>query len=413
MSKQLKPEEWKYWIKKYLANCEKMRNLDLFWTQYFHFRKTEPTNFKKMFFKEKVKLYNLGMNLESQTGKSPKKNKGVGRKRKILTPEEEKKIWDSIPREILIKSIKIYQDVLPKEVFDEIFNRVVKEHEEEQKKEKKEARNFRKFLFTMKISKSTFYRNKNKNVEAKELNQEEKLIYEGFTENNCLYGRKRLEVFIEKKHKIKINYRKIGRIMNKLNLFCIVRKKSKRREDKNTSVKFENIINRDFQGKNNNIFATDVSYIISPKDVFDSNHVYFSATIHHKTKKIVSWNLSRNNDLNLVIEHNKDLSFNEKWIMHTDHGSVYSSNKFVEIIEKNNGIISMSRVGNSLDNREIEYFFSNIKSECLSHIKIKNLTFNNLKEMINNYINWYNEERPQSILNWKTPNEIWNSWISK
>ncbi|WP_436358728.1 transposase [Mycoplasma sp. 480] len=86
----------------------------------------------------------------------------------------------------------------------------------------------------MKISKSTFYRNKNKNVEAKELNQEEKLIYEGFTENNCLYGRKRLEVFIEKKHKIKINYRKIGRIMNKLNLFCIVRKKSKRREDKNT-----------------------------------------------------------------------------------------------------------------------------------------------------------------------------------
>ncbi|WP_436358747.1 transposase [Mycoplasma sp. 480] len=202
--------------------------------------------------------------------------------------------------------------------------------------------------------------------------------------------------------------------MNKLNLFCIVRKKSKRREDKNTSVKFENIINRDFQGKNNNIFATDVSYIISPKDVFDSNHVYFSATIHHKTKKIVSWNLSRNNDLNLVIEHNKDLSFNEKWIMHTDSWKRFiSSNKFVEIIEKNNGIISMSRVGNSLDNREIEYFFSNIKSECLSHIKIKNLTFNNLKEMINNYINWYNEERPQSILNWKTPNEIWNSWISK
>ncbi|WP_436358652.1 hypothetical protein ACR34G_03805 [Mycoplasma sp. 480] len=318
MSKQLKSEEWKYWIERYLDNCEKIRNLDLFWTEYFHFRKTKPTYFKKMFFKEKVKLYNLGMNLESKTGKSPKKNKGVGRKRKILTPEEEKKNWDSIPKEILIKSIKIYQDVLPKEVFDEIFNRVVKEHEEEQKKKKKKQRILENFFLLWKFLNQLFTETRIKMLKQKNWIKKKNWFMKVLLKITVYMEEKDLKFLYKKNIKIKINYRKIGRIMNKLNLFCIVRKKSKRREDKNTSAKFENIINRDFQGKNNNIFATGVSYITSPKDVFDSNHVYFSATIHHKTKKIVSWNLSRNNDLNLVIEHNKDLSFNEKWIMHTD-----------------------------------------------------------------------------------------------
>ncbi|WP_436358890.1 hypothetical protein ACR34G_00825 [Mycoplasma sp. 480] len=232
MSKQLKPEEWKYWIKKYLANCEKMRNLDLFWTEYFHFRKTEPTNFKKMFFKEKVKLYNLGMNLESQTGKSPKKNKGVGRK--ILTPEEEKKIWDSIPREILIKSIKIYQDVLPKEVFDEIFNRVVKEHEEEQKKKKKKQEILENFSSLWKFLNQLFTETRIKMLKQKNWIKKKNWFMKVLLKITVCMEEKDLKFLSKKKHKIKINYRKIGRIMNKLNLFCIVRKKSKRREDKNT-----------------------------------------------------------------------------------------------------------------------------------------------------------------------------------
>lgn len=67
--------------------------------------------------------------------------------------------------------------------------------------------------------------------------------------------------------------------------------------------------------------------------------------------------------------------------------------------KENNAIISMSKIYNSVDNREVEYFFLNLKSECLSQINIKKLTFVDLKEQIKNYLNFYNQKRIQSNLN--------------
>ncbi|VEU61369.1 Uncharacterised protein [Mesomycoplasma dispar] len=72
-------------------------------------------------------------------------------------------------------------------------------------------------------------------------------------------------------------------------------------------------------------------------------------------------------------------------------------------------IISMSRIGNSLDNYEVEYFFWNLKSECLSQINIKKLTFAELENQIKNYVNFYNQKRIQSNLKWKTPEQVWRS----
>ena len=87
--------------------------------------------------------------------------------------------------------------------------------------------------------------------------------------------------------------------MQKLGLYCSIRQAKR----KNTNVKFLNIANRDYDGKINDIYATYVTYIPSPKDVRE-NHVYLSVLIHHKTKKIVSWNLSKNNNVSLVMSHN-------------------------------------------------------------------------------------------------------------
>ncbi|WP_078747300.1 IS3 family transposase [Mycoplasmopsis verecunda] len=67
----------------------------------------------------------------------------------------------------------------------------------------------------------------------------------------------------------------------------------------------------------------------------------------------------------------------------------------------------MSRVGNSLDNREIEYFFSIFKSEFLYKINIKELTYDEFVLRANYFINWYNNSRIQSVLDWKTPSDAW------
>ncbi|WP_435129786.1 transposase [Mycoplasma sp. 6243] len=129
-----------------------------------------------------------------------------------------------------------------------------------------------------------------------------------------------------------------------------------------------------------------------------------------KQKLVVSWNLSETNDTKLVIEHISKIHFKDKWILHSDHGYQYSSKEYIKLTQKLNAQISMSRIGNSLDNRESEYFFSVIKSECLNLYNLNKLTFNEIYQLIDEYINFYNKIRFQSVLNWKTPQQCWREF---
>jgi len=76
----------------------------------------------------------------------------------------------------------------------------------------------------------------------------------------------------------------------------------------------------------------------------------------------------------------------------------------------------MWRVRNSLDNREIEYFFSILKTEKFFPIfqqKVKTSTFNELREEIHQFINWYNNERFIKKFNLKTPHELWEAYTKQ
>ena len=72
-------------------------------------------------------------------------------------------------------------------------------------------------------------------------------------------------LFFKKNNNISISPRTLGRYMQKLGLHCSIRQAKRNVKLKNTNVKFLNIANRDYEGKINDIYATDVSYIPSPK----------------------------------------------------------------------------------------------------------------------------------------------------
>ncbi|QCX24209.1 transposase [Companilactobacillus futsaii] len=52
---------------------------------------------------------------------------------------------------------------------------------------------------------------------------------------------------------------------------------------------------------------------------------------------------------------------------------------------------SMSRKGNCHDNAPIESFFNLLKRECLYRYNI--LDLDQLKQLVDEYINWYNNDR--------------------
>ena len=69
-------------------------------------------------------------------------------------------------------------------------------------------------------------------------------------------------------------------------------------------------------------------------------------------------------------------------------------------------ITSMSRIGNSLDNREAEYFLGCLKGEYLNHINTKKMKLEEIRNLITQYIKWYNTNRIQKRLHWKAPTEV-------
>ena len=86
-------------------------------------------------------------------------------------------------------------------------------------------------------------------------------------------------------------------------------------------------------------------------------------------------------------------------IVHTNHWEDYSSISYQEMLQKWHATQSMSCIANSLDNHDVEFWFSILKTELIYRLNIKKMLFVQLKEIIANYIYYYNNVRIQKKLN--------------
>ncbi|EPC8411801.1 IS3 family transposase, partial [Bacillus thuringiensis] len=86
-------------------------------------------------------------------------------------------------------------------------------------------------------------------------------------------------------------------------------------------------------------------------------------------------------------------------------GAVYTSYA-LQTLSKENGITtSMSRKGNYHDNAVIESFHSSLKSELFYSQEKQIHSTSTLKQLIHDYIKYYNTERIQEKLNYLSPIE--------
>jgi len=96
-------------------------------------------------------------------------------------------------------------------------------------------------------------------------------------------------------------------------------------------------------------------------------------------------------------------------IFNSDQGSQYTSKEHIEILKDNGILISMDAKGRSIDNIVIERFWRTLKCEDV-YLKSYN-TIKEAKDGINEYINDYNSKRLHSSIGYKTPDEVYNSWL--
>jgi len=88
-------------------------------------------------------------------------------------------------------------------------------------------------------------------------------------------------------------------------------------------------------------------------------------------------------------------------VLHTDQGSVYSSQAFQRAHEHYNILRSMSRVGTPTDNPIIEALNGWMKEELYLDFGLANAQ--NVPKLLEEYVYYFNHERPAAALGYKSP----------
>ena len=151
--------------------------------------------------------------------------------------------------------------------------------------------------------------------------------------------------------------------------------------------------------------------IISDMTAFRVKGVYYELTLYFDAwnKEIVGYGLASRkgsvtsyyDGLNQVLEKIKKEQTENLIILHTDQGSVYSSRSYNKLIEDYNIQRSMSRAGTPTDNPINESLNGWIKEELFIDFDLKHC--NDIPKLIEEYVYYYNHERPSYALNYKTP----------
>lgn len=193
---------------------------------------------------------------------------------------------------------------------------------------------------------------------------------------------------------------KILRLMKKYGCVCTVRKE--RPELKTSKENLENnrkpnLLKRRFRlARPNEILLTDVSYL-----KYSTNKTeYFSCIKDAVTGKIVNHVTSSSNDLNLAKATIDCLDFTENTLFHSDQGILYFNDVFQNKLKELGYEQSMSRRGNCWDNSSQESYFGHMKDECDFS---KCSTPEDMKKKVDEYVYYYNYERPQWSRNKMTP----------
>lgn len=213
---------------------------------------------------------------------------------------------------------------------------------------------------------------------------------------------------------IRMNVKKIRRIMKKFGLFCPIRKANPYRrmmKAMKTSSVADNLLKREFEDHGpRKVLLTDITYI-----PYHGTRCYLSTILDAYTKQILSYVISDSLEIDFVLitinqlVENHGVSLDCETLIHSDQGSHYTSLKFIQIVKDSGLRQSMSRRGNCWDNAPQESFFGHMKDEIdLSGCDC----FSDVCSVIDDWMDYYNNERYQWDLAKLSPNEFYDYCIT-
>lgn len=238
------------------------------------------------------------------------------------------------------------------------------------------------------------------------------LILSAYLEGGRKKGARAIHMtLLHRPEPVVMNLKKIRRLMKKDGLECPIRKANPyRRMAKalKTNNVADNLVQRQFeQFGPRKVLLTDITYI-----PYSGKHAYLSTILDAYTKQILAYSISDNLQVDFVLdtvrkllkEHGEEID--SETVIHSDQGCHYTSYSFRELLQNSRVRQSMSRKGNCWDNAPQESFFGHMKDEIKPYLK-KCRTFEDVRQLLDSQIDYYNNRRYQWKLAKLSPNEFY------
>ena len=248
----------------------------------------------------------------------------------------------------------------------------------------------------------------NKNIEI-----EKKILK--IRKDNPNYGYRRITAMLKRSGLI-INKKKVQRLVQKLKLQV---KSYSRKSRKYSSYKgqtgkiSDNKIKRNFKVEKPytkiTTDTTEFKYLEKDKTgTYQIKKLYLNPYLDMYNSEIISYEISKHPTIEPILKAlDKAIKITnkskEKRIFHSDQGWAYQTKQYTSRLETNRITQSMSRKGNCLDNSPMENFFGILKQEIYYGRKF--YSYEHLKQTIEDFIKYYNEERIKEKLGYLSPIE--------
>lgn len=203
------------------------------------------------------------------------------------------------------------------------------------------------------------------------------------------YGHKRVALAL------KINKKRVLRVMKLFNLRPHRKRKApfKPNDCSQAPMTIPNLISGIVIEAQNQVWVSDFTYL-----PYFGKFLYLATVEDLFTRQLIGWAISRQHNADLVSQALLDalLKNSSSKIIHSDQGSEYRSQEYLNLLQSLNILPSMSQKANPWQNGYQESFYSKFKLE-LGHPECYP-TIGELTEAIARQIYYYNYERIHSAL---------------
>lgn len=223
--------------------------------------------------------------------------------------------------------------------------------------------------------------------------------------NHPFAGARMLRDFLNQEG-ITVGRRHVATLMKKMGIEALYRRPNTSRKHPKHPV-FPYLLRGLDITRANHVWAMDVSYIPMRK-----GFVYLAAVLDWATRRVLSWRLSNTLTTDFCLEAVEDAlgHYGTPEIFNTDQGSQFTSSDFVDLLRAHGIQQSMDGKGRWVDNVFVERLWKSVKYEEVYLHAYDSVTQARLG--LERYFRFYNQRRPHSSLDGKTPDQVYFDSLS-